>query len=212
MAKARECIGNLQKQLPNNDPALLDETLAPQSDIKPSLATSPTSVISKTSAYSSPAESVSTVGIGRSLVESLLQPLSSIQQVRSLTNLNLARSLLCDTDPIHDHETPPDHPRHLPPYEIMLEIVFAAFNNIFGLCNIVIENEFRIVAQRLYDNDPKLYTREDTEFVPLFCGVIALGMICSTTLSHTYGYDEVLKQRYAKLWSDLSYSVANSVR
>lgn len=115
----------------------------------------------------------------------------------ALINSGIARSILCDTGGAND-----DHPnpsRQLPPYDIMIEIIYAAFNNIFGLSNIVVEHEFRIVTQRLYDNDPNSYTSEDNDFIPLFCSVIALGMICSTSFHRTLEYEEALKQRYAQL-------------
>lgn len=211
LAKARECIGNLQKQLPDNDPAELDQTLAPQSEFKPAALISPTSSVYKTSAYSSPAESVSTVGIGFSLVDSLLEPLSSIHQVRSLTNSALARSIVCNAGTTHDHATSTHSSLQLPPYDSMIDLIFAAFNNTFGLCNIIVEHEFRIVAQRLYDNDRDSYTLEDTEFIPLFCSVIALGMISSTSFDHTLGYEQILKQRYVKFWSKFSSRVADHV-
>lgn len=81
----------------------------------------------------------------------------------------------------------------------MIEIIFAAFNNIFGLYSIVVEHEFRIVVQRLYDNDSSSYTPEDNEFIPLFSIVVALGMISSTSLRHIRDHEEVLKQRYVDL-------------
>lgn len=203
LAKARECIGKLQKQLPDNDSSDLEQTLAPQSELRPSVHISPISMAFKTSAYSSPVESVSTAGVGFSLIESLLQPLSSLHQVQYLTNSSLARSILRDSGPTHDHDhnhndfPPTSH--DLPPYDSMIEIVFAAFSNVFGLCNIVVEHEFRIVAQRLYEQNPKSYTPQDTEFVPLFDSVIALGIISSASCYHTLGYEEALKQRYVEL-------------
>lgn len=197
LAKARECIGKLQKRLPDNDSSDFEQTLAPQSEFKPAVLTSPISMVFKT-AYSSPAGTVSTASAGFSLVESLLKPLSSIHQVQSLTNSSLARSILRDSGPISDHDTP-QSTYQLPPYDSMIEIIFAAFSNIFGLCNVVVEQEFRIVAQRMYEQVPNSYTIQDIDFLPLFDSVIALGMISSATFHRTLGHEQAIKQRYVEL-------------
>lgn len=135
------------------------------------------------------------LGLGVSLIETLLQPLSTNDKVRSLIDSKLARSMLCDTGPTNT--APTTGFCRLPPYETMIEVIYVAFNNVFALCNILTEHEFRITTQRLYDISPVSYSFEDNEFVPLFCIVTALGMIHCSKLHLELGYEEVLKERYA---------------
>lgn len=68
----------------------------------------------------------------------------------------------------------------LPPHATMIETVSAAFDCVFGLCNIVVEQDFYTTAQALYNSHPMSYTQEHSEFVPLFLGVMALGMTYRT--------------------------------
>lgn len=156
--------------------------------------TSPPSTLS--TLLSSPeSNKTHSIGLGLSLIETLLQPLSANDQMRSLIDSKLARSMLCDTGPANN--TPSTRFCQLPPYDTMIEVVYVAFNSVFALCNVLTEQEFRISTQRLYDVNPVSYTSEDAEFVPLFCIVAALGMIHCSKIHQQLGYEEVLKERYA---------------
>lgn len=64
----------------------------------------------------------------------------------------------------------------LPPYDSMLRIAFFAFNNVFGLPSIIPEQSFYAATQRLYDSDANV--PENIKFIPSFCGIMALGLLC----------------------------------
>lgn len=198
LAKARDCISKLQDQLPDADTVEADRTITSSLASKSTKGPSSKSATYNTSIYYSPTASIFQAGPGCSLIESLLLPLSSTHQLPSSTASALAHSVLYQTAPARDSAPPLNPSRQLPIYDFMIAIVFAAFSNIFGLANVIVEHEFRLSAQRLYDQEPHSYTDEDISFIPLFHSVMALGAISSTRLDLPEGQEQLFEQRYVK--------------
>lgn len=144
----------------------------------------------------SPTADDQAAGFGISFVKSLLQPLSRNDAVEDLLRSTAAECIVSDsavTTILSPHGF-----RQLPPYEATAEVIHVAFNSIFGLCNVVLEQAFCVAMQRLYGLDPNSYTSEDTEFVPLFCSVLALGMLYASGIHQELGYENVIQERYAR--------------
>lgn len=122
------------------------------------------------------ADTATSIGVG--LIEALLRPLSHHDDIRNLT---------CSKESGEFWVTSPAERKHfytalcqLPVHATMVETVHAAFDGVFGLCNIVVAEDFYAAAQSLYDSHPMSYTNQHADFVPLFFGVIALGLIRGT--------------------------------
>lgn len=77
----------------------------------------------------------------------------------------------------------------------MFAWVNTAFGSAFGLCNVVVEQDFHAAAQAPYSSHPMSYTKEQADFVPLFFGVIALGLLHGSTALHEFEQQGHLKER-----------------
>lgn len=208
LVKARECIGELQRAVPQDVPTEPHQSIVPQRDLD-ALRLPPRPPFRAPTSFNNPSKAGNNrpVAITLSLIQCLLQPLSRDDGVKSLINSSAAHSILRDSG--LGNEVPHNRFYQLPPYDTMIEVIYAAFNSIFTLCNVVSEQDFRVASQRLYDINPVSYTSEDTEFVPLFCGVTALGMIYCSEIHQQLGYEKVLKERYV---ASLLPSLASLIR
>lgn len=115
---------------------------------------------------------------GLDLIDALLRPLSFHDDIRRLTDSKGSGEFLRNSP----SETRPFFTDlcQLPVHATMISTVCAAFEGVFGLCNIVVEQDFHSAAQALYDYHPMAYTQEHADFMPFFYSVIALGMIHRT--------------------------------
>lgn len=169
LAIARRYIQDLQSQLPKDIIDQARQSARSQSNLDaPQYAHA-----GETSSANIP----TTTGLG--LIEALLRSLSHHHSdianlTRSMKKDEFLRSSTSVTKCFYTTLC------QLPPEATMVETVNAAFNGIFGLCNIVAEQDFYTSAQALYESHPMSYTQEHAIFVPVFFSVLSLGSICRT--------------------------------
>lgn len=181
LVKARKHIADLQSQLPKDQPIVSPPTAS--------------SLLDTIRIAQEPALST-TASTGIAFVEALLKPLSHHEDIRQWTRTEQANDILChsivDTRPFYTSLC------QLPVHGTMLEIVSDAFISVFGLSNIILEQEFFVAAQGLYETPQASYTREHADFVPLFFAVVALGVLHYRRLPRHPEYEDNLKERYVR--------------
>lgn len=186
LTKARECITALQRQVPYAAVADTTQVLAPQT------RKNTHSPISLAPASKDP----SIVEIPTPFIASLLQPLLDEDHIRATVHSQTLR--LCHSDQPFIRDQCKVQFCQLPCYDTALEAIYTSFNTVFGLCNIVAEQDFRQSMHRLYSTNPIVYTAEDTEFRILFFAVLALGMLSCGTIHGGFGYTRVIRERSVK--------------
>lgn len=145
---------------------------------------------------------------GLDLIDALLRPLSHHDDIRNLTNWKGSSEFLRKSP----SKTKPFFTElcQLPVHATMISTVCAAFEGVFGLCNIVVEQDFHSAAQALYDSHPMSYTQEHVNFMPLFYSVIALGMIHRTDSRQKAEPEIELEQRQVLGMKDCYAFLTNS--
>lgn len=145
-------------------------------------------------------ESAAAASIGFGLVEALLEPLSHHEDIKVLTSSDTTHDLLCDSSGLSNNGRPNTPCCRLPAYDTMLQIAFFAFNSVFGLPSIIPEHVFYAATQKLYNTDTN--TPENVQFIPLFCGIMALGLLYHSGVGT--GFTDVPRERYVNLSMPLS--------
>lgn len=185
LLRAQQVINDLQKQVPGH--GTLDD------DIDPDMASEPMSTTADSIDPVPDTESSKHDTSDPTLVHSLLRSVSDSYNIAALLTSATAHFMLPASLAL---QAPTAQTFcQLTPYPTMLEIVYAAYSNVFALCTVVPEQDFRMRTQRLYDINPIAYQPDDTLFMPLFFSVLALGMVHSSNLHPNLDYHQILRER-----------------